>query len=104
MTTPPPLADLVEVDRLIHEPARLVIMAVLNTVATADFLYLQRETKLTKGNLSAHMSKLEQAGYIQIEKTFDGKIPRTVCAITESGQTAFQAYLDKMKEALGSIG
>lgn len=104
MTTTLPLADLVEVDRLIHEPARLVIMAVLNTVATADFLYLQRETNLTKGNLSSHLSKLEQAGYLQIEKTFDGKIPRTVCAITEAGQTAFQTYLEKMKGALGSIG
>lgn len=104
MTNTLPLADLVEVDRLIHEPARLVIMAVLNTVANADFLYLQRETNLTKGNLSAHLSKLEQAGYIQIEKTFDGKIPRTVCTITEAGQLAFQTYLEKMRGALDNLG
>ena len=101
---PNKLTDLVDVDRLIHEPARLVIMAVLNTAATADFLYLQRETGLTKGNLSAHLSRLEQAGYVHIEKVFEGKLPRTICSLTEEGSTAFQSYLTQVRGVLGEIG
>ena len=69
------LRSLADVDRLIHEPSRTVILAVLAAVESADFLYLQRETGLTKGNLSVHLSKLEEAGYINIEKTYRGKIP-----------------------------
>jgi DNA-binding transcriptional ArsR family regulator len=67
------LRSVTELDRLIHEPARLLILTILSTVASADFLFLQRETGLTKGNLSAHLSKLEEAGYVKIEKTFKGK-------------------------------
>jgi DNA-binding MarR family transcriptional regulator len=63
-----------DVDRVIHEPARLLIITLLAAVKEADFLYLQRESGLTKGNLSSHLLKLEQAGYIQIQKTFRGKI------------------------------
>jgi DNA-binding MarR family transcriptional regulator len=79
-------------------------MAVLNTAATADFLYLLRETGLTKGNLSAHLSRLEQAGYVLIEKVFEGKLPRTICSLTEAGNIAFQAYLTQIKGVLGEIG
>jgi len=73
------LRRLTEVDRLIHEPARLLIVTILASVASADFLFLQRETGLTKGNLSAHLSKLEEARYVKIEKTFKGKLSRRVC-------------------------
>ena len=69
-----------KVDRLIHEPARLMIITILSTVESADFLFLERETGLTKGNLSSHLSKLESAGYVEIEKTYRGKIPLTICA------------------------
>jgi DNA-binding transcriptional ArsR family regulator len=91
------LRSLTEIDRLIHEPARLLIVTILSTVNSADFLFLQRETELTKGNLSAHLSKLEEAGYVNIEKTFKGKLPLTVCKLTKVGQKAFIAYRLQMQ-------
>jgi DNA-binding transcriptional ArsR family regulator len=91
------LRNLTELDRLIHEPARLLIVTILSTVESADFLFLQRETDLTKGNLSAHLSKLENAGYVNIEKTFKGKLPLTVCKLTETGQDAFESYRLQMQ-------
>ena len=81
-----------DIDRVIHEPARLIIVTILNAVESADFLYLQRETGLTKGNLSAHLVKLEEGGYIEIEKTYKGKIPLTVCRMTDAGRDAFRRY------------
>jgi DNA-binding MarR family transcriptional regulator len=92
-----------EVNRLLHEPARLVIVTILYTVESADFLYLLRETGLTKGNLSSHLAHLENAGYIAIEKTFRGKIPLTICRLTESGRVAFRAYRDHLKQVLKSM-
>jgi len=89
---------LADVDRVIHEPARTMIVAILYNLESADFLYLQREAGLTKGNLSAHLTKLEEAGYVSIEKTFHGKIPLTLCALTESGKKAFEAYRQQLKE------
>jgi DNA-binding transcriptional ArsR family regulator len=91
------LRGLTELDRLIHEPARLLIVTILSTVESADFLFLQRETDLTKGNLSAHLSRLENAGYVDIEKTFKGKLPLTVCKLTEAGQKAFDGYRQQMQ-------
>ena len=91
------LRSLANVDRLIHEPSRTVIVAVLAAVESADFLYLQRETGLTKGNLSVHLSKLEEAGYISIEKTYRGKIPMTLCRMTEIGRNAFKNYREQLK-------
>ena len=91
------LQDVIGVDRLIHEPARLVIVAILFAVEQADFLYLLHETGLTKGNLSSHLSKLEDAGYIAVEKTYDGKIPRTTCQLTDAGRAAFGEYREHLK-------
>ena len=91
------LHSLADVNRLIHEPSRSVILAILAAVESADFLYLQRETGLTKGNLSVHLSKLEEAGYISIEKTYRGKIPLTLCRVTDDGRKAFDAYLNQLK-------
>jgi DNA-binding MarR family transcriptional regulator len=87
-----------DLDRLIHEPARLVIVAILSAVEKADFLYLQRETGLTKGNLSSHLVKLEEAGYVEIEKTYRGRLPLTVCQLTPAGQKAFEAYRRQLKQ------
>jgi len=84
--------DTENIDRLIHEPARLAIVTILNVADSADFLYLQRETGLTKGNLSSHLSKLQAGGYITIEKTYKGKIPLTICRLTDQGREAFRAY------------
>ena len=98
------LRSLTELDRLIHEPARLLIVTILSTVESADFLFLQRETDLTKGNLSAHLSKLENAGYVNIEKTFKGKLPLTVCKLTEAGQDAFDGYRQQMQNFISKTG
>ena len=91
-------------DRLIHEPARLLIVTILASVASADFLFLQRETGLTKGNLSAHLSKLEEAGYVQIEKTFKGKLPLTVCKLTSTGQKAHKTYRQQLQDFMNKTG
>ena len=92
------LRRVTELDRLIHEPARLLIVSILGSVASADFLFLQRETGLTKGNLSAHLSKLEEAGYVKIEKTFKGKLPLTVCKLTAAGQKALAQYRQQLRD------
>ena len=91
------LRAVTSLDRLIHEPARLLIVTILASAASADFLFLQRETGLTKGNLSAHLSKLEEAGYIKIEKTFKGKIPLTICKLTTAGQKALKTYRQQLQ-------
>jgi DNA-binding transcriptional ArsR family regulator len=91
------LRSLAGVDRLIHEPSRTIILAILAAVESADFLYLQRETGLTKGNLSVHLSKLEEAGYVSIEKTYRGKVPLTLCRVTDEGRQAFDAYRKQLK-------
>jgi DNA-binding transcriptional ArsR family regulator len=92
------LRSVTELNRLIHEPARLLIVTILASVASADFLFLQRETGLTRGNLSAHLSKLEEAGYVKIEKTFKGKLPLTVCKLTADGQKALAQYRRQLQD------
>jgi DNA-binding transcriptional ArsR family regulator len=91
---------LAEVDRVIHEPARLMVVALLAAVEEADFQYLHQSTQLTKGNLSVHLSKLEEAGYIAIEKKFRGKYPLTICRLTERGRGVFDNYRKVIKAAL----
>ena len=90
--------QLPDIDRLIHEPARYNIMALLYVVERADFLFVQNQTRLTPGNLSAHLSKLETAGYVAVQKTFVGKIPRTYLSLTDQGREAFENYRNRMKE------
>ena len=89
-----------DLDRIIHEPARLMVVALLAAVEEADFQYLHQATQLTKGNLSVHLSKLEGAGYIEIQKTFRGKYPLTVCRLTERGRGVLDNYRKVMKAAL----
>jgi DNA-binding MarR family transcriptional regulator len=90
--------SLKDVDRLVHEPSRSIILAILNVIPEADFLYLQRETRLTKGNLTIHLSKLEQADFIRIEKKYLDKRPLTVCKITNKGRKAFETYREHLKK------
>ena len=92
------LRSVTELDRLIHEPARLLIVTILSTVARADFLFLQIESGLTKGNLSAHLTKLEEAGYVKIEKTFKGKLPLTVCTLSGAGKKALTQYRQQLQD------
>ena len=91
---------LTELDRLIHEPGRLAIVSLLSAVEEADFLYLLKETGLTKGNLSSHLAKLEAVKYIVIEKTYRGKIPMTLCKLTPMGRGAFKLYRAALKASL----
>jgi DNA-binding transcriptional ArsR family regulator len=98
------LRAVTSLDRLVHEPARLLILTILASVASADFLFLQRETGLTKGNLSAHLSRLEEAGYVKIEKTFKGKLPLTVCKLTSAGLKAHKAYRQQLQSFMEMTG
>lgn len=97
------LQSIAELDRLIHEPARLMIVAILYVVEGADFVFLMRQTGLTKGNLSSHIAKLEAAGYVAVDKEFVDKIPRTVLRLTDKGREAFQTYRQGMIQALGNL-
>ena len=92
---------ILDVDRIIHEPARLLIMTILFTAEKADFLFLLNQTGLTKGNLSAHLSKLESVGYVEIEKTYRGKVPQTLCCLTSDGHEAFEKYRKQINQFFG---
>lgn len=88
-----------EVDRVIHEPGRLMIVALLFAVERADFLYLLHETEMNKGNLSSHLARLEAAGYVEVEKTYRGKVPQTLLRLTRAGRVAFDQYRQGLKAA-----
>jgi len=92
-----------DIDTLIHEPARLNIMAQLYVLDSADFLFLMRQTGLTFGNLSSHLSKLEAAGYVDVKKEFLGKKPHTMLRLSEKGRVAFRNYMRKMKRVFGDL-
>jgi DNA-binding MarR family transcriptional regulator len=97
------VASLAEIDRLIHEPARLSLVALLYVIESADFTFIMNQTGLTWGNLSAHMSKLEEAGYIEVEKSFKGKRPNTLLRLTVKGREAFRQYALQMKRIFGDF-
>ena len=97
------LQPLSHIDKIIHEPARLLILAYLYVVESADFLFLERQTGLTRGNLSSHIGKLETAGYVEVEKTFVDKIPRTLLRLTTQGRKAFRAYRNQMKQVFEDL-
>jgi len=87
-----------DIDRLIHEPSRLMIMAQLYVVQSADFTFLLHQTGMTPGNLSAHLSKLEEAGYVEVTKEFLDRKPHTALALTKEGRAAFKEYRRKVKQ------
>jgi DNA-binding MarR family transcriptional regulator len=97
------LRPIANIDRLVHEPARLMILALLYVIESGDFTFLMRQTGLTWGNLSSHMSKLEDAGYIEVEKTFKGKKPNTMLRLTNEGRAAFQEYVQNMKQVFDDL-
>ncbi len=94
-----PLSNISDVDRVIHEPSRLLLVALLSSVESADFLFLLKESRLTKGNLSVHLTRLEEAGYLHVEKSFRGKTPHTEFHLTSKGKKAFDGY----RKSLGPI-
>ena len=91
------------IDKIIHEPARLLMMAHLFVVDSADFLFLQRQTGLTWGNISSHLRKLENAGYVAVQKEFIDKKPHTTLKLTEEGRKAFQEYRKNMKQVFDDL-
>lgn len=91
------------IDRIIHEPSRYMIMAYLYVVDSADFLFMVNQTGMTWGNISAHVSKLEESGYVAVEKEFLGKKPHTVLKLTDSGRAAFDSYRNNMKQILDGL-
>ena len=92
------LPEVKEIDKLIHEPVRLLLLAHLFVVESADFIYLMNQLGLTFGNLSSHMSKLEEAGYISVEKEFVEKKPVTRLSLTDEGRAAFTDYRGRMRD------
>lgn len=95
--------NITDLDKLIHEPARMLIMAVLYVLESADFTFVMNQTGLTWGNLSAHLTKLESAGYVAVEKSFKGKRPNTNLKLTPPGREAFQRYLGQMKQVVNDF-
>lgn len=92
--------EIFAIDRVVHEPARLVILTVLSRLKASDFKFLEKATGLSKGNLSSHLSKLEMAGYVAQSKSFRGKIPVTNISITKQGAQSLKAYQRQMKNLI----
>lgn len=97
------LAALNTVDRLIHEPARFQVMALLYVLESADFVFVMGQTGLTWGNLSAHITRLEEGGYLKVDKGFKGKRPQTMLSLTKQGRKAFQSYRQSMQQMLDDL-
>ena len=100
---PTPFEHLAALNRLVHEPSRLAILTALSACDKADFLFLLNITGLTKGNLSSHLSKLEQAGLVEIEKRFEGKTPVTYAMLTLEGKDALKEYWQRFEKARAGI-
>ncbi|MCO6436902.1 MAG: transcriptional regulator [Phycisphaerae bacterium] len=96
--------DIAALDKVLHEPGRLGVVACLYVVKDADFVFLQSQTDMTVGNLSSHLKRLEQAGYVAVKKEFVDAKPRTVLSLTKSGRTAFDRYIETLKVMLRAIG
>ena len=95
--------ELLNLDRVVHEPARLMIMMLLYAVPEADFLYIQRECGFTQGNLSSHLRRLDEGGYVFINKMFKGKYPLTICSLTIKGRKALEEYAWTLRTACAEI-
>jgi len=92
--------QILDIDPLIHAPIRLATLTILATVQNANFSFIKESVNTTDGNLSTHLTKLEEAGYIKIEKTFKGKKPQTICSMTDQGREAFDTYIDNLEKII----
>lgn len=90
-----------ELNPLLHSELRLAVVSILIGVESADFVFIRQQTGATAGNLSVQLDKLAKAGYIVIEKSFRGKMPRTVCRISDAGRDAFAAYVEALRSYIG---
>ena len=97
------LQPIVDIDRTIHAPARLMILAFISVVESADFTFLMNQTGLTRGNLSSHLSKLEEAGYVSVQKEFVERIPRTLIRLTGDGREAIETYRENMRQVVEKL-
>jgi len=95
-----PIADL---DRVVHSPPRLMILAYLAAVDSVDFIFLMNQVELTRGNLSSHLKTLEEAGYIDVQKEFVEKVPRTLIRLTDGGREAIQTYREQMRTIIDQL-
>ena len=95
--------EISDLDRVVHSPTRLKIMLVLMSVEEADFTFISRAAELTRGNLSANLTKLEEAGYIKIEKKFIERVPKTIARITPAGKKALEEYSSTLGPILDSL-
>jgi DNA-binding MarR family transcriptional regulator len=106
MATPQPdpeLHLLANLDQVIHAQARLMVLTYLYVVESADYVFLMRLTGLTWGNLATHLGKLEAAGYVEIQKTFNGKKPQSILRLTGAGRAAFKEYKKSLKQVLDDL-
>jgi len=99
----PGLHPLANIDQVIHAPARLMVLTYLYVVESADYIFLMKLTGLTWGNLSTHLTKLEEAGYVELLKEFQGKKPHTIIRLTEQGRVAFRIYRKSMAQVLDDL-
>lgn len=90
-----------ELNPLLHSELRLAVMSILIGVESADFVFLRKQTGATAGNLSVQIDKLQRAGYIEVEKTYRGNMPCTICRMTDVGREAFAEYVDALKSYIG---
>lgn len=90
-----------ELNPLLHSELRLAVMSILIGVESADFVFLRKQTGATAGNLSVQIDRLQRAGYIEVEKTYRGKMPCTICRMTDVGREAFAEYVDALKSYIG---
>jgi DNA-binding transcriptional ArsR family regulator len=95
--------EIAQIDKVIHEPARLAIMAILSSCESADFSYLAHATQLTHGNLSGHLRRLEEAGYLVVHKGYNGRIPQTTYSLKPKGVKAFTTYWEGLKEFVRQV-
>jgi DNA-binding transcriptional ArsR family regulator len=95
--------EISDLDRVIHSPTRLKILLVLMSVEEADFTFISNAAELTRGNLSANLTKLEQAGYVKIEKKFIERVPKTIASITQVGEDALQRYSNLLGPILDGL-
>lgn len=102
-TTDPDLHPLAAIDPVIHAPARLMVLTYLYVVESADYVFLIHLTGLTWGNLATHLNKLEEAGYVEVEKTYKGKKPQTFLRMTEKGRVAFRSYKQTLQQVLDEL-
>jgi DNA-binding MarR family transcriptional regulator len=103
MTNEDELHPLAEINQVIHAPARLMVLVHLYVVESVDYVFLKNQTGLSWGNLATHVNKLEEAGYVAIEKGYKGKKPHTMIRLTKRGRAAFKDYKQNMQQVLDDL-